>query len=310
MPKHPLLVSVTSQKAVIFSDEGQVSPLTESDLPSLRCRPFLKWAGGKQWLSRAASSLAPCDFSGRYFEPFLGGGAFFFSFLPERAVLGDANHELIAAYSVVRDKVNAVIDLLSRTEYSREAYYSTRASSPDDVAAQAARLIYLNRTCWNGLYRVNRSGEFNVPFGRFPNPTICDENRLRAAGHALRCVDLRCGDFETSVSGATLYDFVYLDPPYITGHSDNGFLKYNAHLFSWADQCRMARMAMRLRDRGVHVLASNADAPQVVSLYTGFYYYRAMRRSLIAGAVDSRGNAAEALLSTYPLMGCESEVIE
>lgn len=260
-------------------------------------------------MSPAARVLRPAEFRGRYFEPFLGGGSFFFSLQPPRAVLGDANPELIAAYQAVKDNVEGVISVLKRYPHTKEFYYRLRQQKPRLAAKRAARMIYLNRTCWNGLYRVNRKGQFNVPFGRYEKPTICDKDRLRAAACALRNVRFACGDFEDSLKGTRCGDLVYLDPPYVIGHTGNGFLKYNSRLFSWADQKRLARVARKLADCGVNVLVSNADTPGIVSLYEGFRYYRAVRNSLMAASTELRRSVKEAILSSYPLFVEDSEVV-
>lgn len=228
---------------------------------------------------------------------------------PPEATLSDRNQELIATYSAIRRSATRVINLLRRYPYEQKFYYEMRNRSPRSIWNVAARLLYLNRTCWNGLYRVNGKGEFNTPFGRYTNPTICDSNRLRKSARLLRRAQLVVGDFDEISSKAVAGDFVYFDPPYITGHQNNGFLKYNAPLFSWEDQERLARLAIQLAHSGVHILVSNADQPSVVRLYKGFNYYRATRPSLIGGKKESRGVITEALLSSYPLLDCPSEVI-
>jgi DNA adenine methylase len=271
-------------------------------------KPVLKWAGGKQWLAPAARLLVPPDFDGRYWEPFLGGGAFFFALSPKRATLSDRNEELIQTYTALRNDSEAVVELLRRHQYKYRFYYRTRKRVPRSPQGVAARMIYLNRTCWNGLYRVNREGQFNTPFGDFVNPTICDRDRLDAAARKLSRAQLRVGDFAEIVTEAQRGDWVYLDPPYITGHRNNGFLKYNAQLFTWADQKRLARCAMTLVENGVHVLVTNADHRRVISLYPGFRYYRLTRTSLV-GIGSSRGLVTEALLSSYPILGHESEKV-
>lgn len=270
-------------------------------------RPFLKWAGGKQWLASIADRLLPPNFCGTYHEPFLGGGAIFFALSPSKSVLCDTNEELIATYQALRDDVDSVIALLRQYPHNLDFFQQIRRRKPRTPATVAARFIYLNKTAFNGLYRVNLKGEFNVPFGRYVNPSICQETRLREAAATLVEADLRCVDFEAAVADAGLGDLVYLDPPYITGHTNNGFLKYNAHLFSWEDQERLSRVAKDLQDRGVSVLVTNADHPAVSKLYQGsFRRYRAQRRSLIGGVGSVRSNVYETLLSSYPLSGMEA----
>lgn len=198
-----------------------------------------------------------------------------------------------------------MIHTLRRYPHDQTFFERIRRRKPRTPTTVAARFIYLNKTAFNGLYRVNLKGEFNVPFGRYVNPSICQEDRLRAAASALVGADLRCADFETAVADAGPGDFVYLDPPYITGHTNNGFLKYNAHLFSWNDQERLSCVASKLKDIGVSVLVTNADHPAVTDLYEGFFRYRAQRRSLIGGVGSVRDNVYETILSSYPLAGME-----
>lgn len=237
-------------------------------------------------------------------------GSFFFAIQPTQATISDLNQELITTYIAVRDEPEKVIRLLSTYPYDEEFYYSLRDKEPRKPHTIAARLLYLNHTCWNGLYRVNAEGRFNTPFGRYDRPTICDEDRINKASKALQSAQIEDGQFQDFILTAQPGDFAYLDPPYITGHQNNGFLKYNKSLFSWADQETLARRAKQLADAGVYVLVSNADYPAVVNLYKGFYYYRATRRSLIGGQMKSRGVITEALLSNYPLLGYTTEVIQ
>ena len=246
-------------------------------------RPVVKWAGGKRWLAAHIHELKPPMWRGRYYAPFVGGGALFFALQPARATLADTNRELITTYRAIQGDPNGVIRLLGSYSYGKRFFYKLRDRAPRADHTIAARFLYLNRTCWNGLYRVTRDGKFNTPFGSYNNPTICDPERIRNASKRLRRASLLVSDFERCVSRAKKGDFVYFDPPYITGHQNNGFLKYNRQLFSWADQERLAKLAIRLAERGVYVLVSNADHPTVVDLYKGFHLRRIMRRR---GAFD------------------------
>jgi DNA adenine methylase len=269
-------------------------------------RPFLKWTGGKQWLAPFASQWLTNDFDGRYYEPFLGGASSFLAANPSSATLSDRSVELITTYQAVRDEVELVIELLKGYPHNKRFYEDLRRKQPRKAHTQAARMIYLNKTAFNGIYRVNRAGRFNVPFGDYKNPTICNEERLRAVSKRLANVDLRVGDFAEVLAGVSAGDFVYLDPPYITGHQNNGFLKYNALLFSWEDQIRLAALARELTERGATVVVSNSDHPAVLDLYPGFFYYRLSRPSRIGGAVASRGSVAEAVLASKELGGIQT----
>jgi DNA adenine methylase len=311
MKADPLILEIRPDRLAVRRRGTARRVLHEQRLSRPAVQPILKWAGGKQWLAPAAPYLAPTAWTGGYYEPFVGGAAFFFALEPGRATLSDRNAELIRTYRALRDDTAGVVKLLCRYPFDSDFYYRMRNRTPVSRRAHAARFIYLNRTCWNGLYRTNSDGRFNTPIGRFVYPpTVCDTPRLLLAAELLGRPTLRAGDFQTVTVDARAGDFVYFDPPYITGHQNNGFLKYNAQLFSWADQQRLATHARRLATKGVHVLVSNADHDTVLALYHGFHFYRTLRRSLISGSSDSRGTVSEALLSSYPLLGFESEVVE
>lgn len=238
-------------------------------------RPFLKWVGGKSQLLGELTSLQPKTFN-RYFEPFVGGAALFFelraqsSMMP--AFLSDVNAELVGCYKAVRDDVEAVIRALGEHVYESEHYYKVRAIDPASLSpdARAARTIYLNKTGFNGLYRVNRSGQFNVPFGRFKNPRFCDPKNLRACSRALRGVSLEHGDFSRVLEHAKEGDFVYFDPPYVPLSSTSRFTSYIPGGFGEAEQRKLAAVFAELAARGVHVMLSNSDTELVRELYEGF----------------------------------------
>jgi DNA adenine methylase len=263
--------------------------------------PFLKWAGGKRNLRQHLIPLFPELRNGAtYFEPFLGGGAVFFGLQPSGARLSDVNAELIDVYITVRDQVDAVIEKLEALPYSQDDYYDIRAWHPKDPASRAARFIYLNKTCFNGLFRVNLRGEFNVPFGRHgPNLEICNRQQLRAASQALSRAVISCADFAEALKEAKQGDIVYCDPPYTTAHSNNGFVEYNARVFSWDDQHRLARVTSDLVDRGVSVIVSNADHASIVDCFSKsgrLKVERIERWSTIAGTPTKRFKTSELVL--------------
>lgn len=305
--QHHATIRVGEERARLYRRGQHRKPAATKSIGRPKGAPFLKWAGGKQWLAKLAPLLVPPDFDGTFYEPFLGGGAFFFATQPRKACLSDLNAELISTYKAVKSRPSHVVKTLGRHLYDEASYYQIRSRNPRMAHTRAARLIYLNKTCWNGLYRVNQRGDFNVPFGRYDNPTICDAGRIRAASHALRHATLECRDFAEAVRSATEEDLVYFDPPYVTGHHNNGFLKYNSRLFSWYGQKRLGRAAATLKKRGVHVLISNAYHPEVAKLYEGFNCYRLTRQSLIGGQGSQRGVITEALFSSYPLLGVPLE---
>lgn len=244
--------------------------------------PFLKWAGGKGSLARTLLAVAPHDFS-EYYEPFLGGGALFFALCTERiefhSHLADTNRDLINAYQIVKEEPDRLTRVLSKiqqeylsSENMREYYYGKRKWCPTDPIEVAARLIFLNKTCYNGLYRVNSSGEFNVPFGRYERPRIVDPENIRAVSIALHQTraELQSSDYERSLSKCKASDFVYLDPPYQPKSATSSFTSYTRDGFSERDQKELAEEFARLVDIGCSVLLSNSDTPLTRRLYSGF----------------------------------------
>ena len=255
--------------------------------------PFLKWAGGKRWLVRSCPELLRIPFE-RYFEPFVGSGAVFFSLRPKRAMLSDANTELISTYAAVKSDWNSVWGELEHMQrrHNPEFYYATRASRPTSDTAKAARFLYLNRTCWNALYRVNRRGEFNVPIGTKTDVLAGGDLSLCAA--ALKDAELAACDFAETMRKATRGDLVYLDPPYTVRHNVNGFLKYNETLFTWDDQVRLRDEVVAAYKRGVRVIVSNAAHQSVRELYSDVGETRTVERaSVIAGKSSARRREQE-----------------
>jgi len=260
-------------------------------------RPFLKWAGSKRWLLPHLVPLLPRTF-GTYREPFLGSGALFFLIKPERAVLGDTCAELIDTFAAVRDNHAAVLRYVHPLKVDSKVFYDVRKNRSTTRFRRAAEFIYLNKTCWNGLYRVNSDGVFNVPYGKPRSDGVVDDDNLKACGELLsrRGIELRRTDFDEIVADAKAGDLVYLDPPYVTGHSNNGFIDYNEKLFAWEDQQRLASAAISLAQRGVHVIVTNADHPAVLKLYDGLQITFVARRSTLAGAISARRLVREAII--------------
>ncbi len=267
--------------------------------------PFLKWAGGKQRvLSQYKPFFPPIACINHYFEPFIGSAAVFFSLqLNIPAALSDQNEKLIEVYKIVRDDVAGVIAALKPHRNEADYYYSIRAQNPDDLtkAQRAARLIFLNKTCYNGLYRENRKGEFNVPFGRYKNPKICDAPRLEAAAAALQGVSLQVADFAEAIKTAVPGDFVYFDPPYVPLSQTSNFTSYNKAGFGPDDQVRLAETVGHLTERGVKVMLSNSSADLVYELY-GRSPYRLIdiqaRRNINSNPAR-RGPVKELLILNY-----------
>jgi DNA adenine methylase len=268
--------------------------------------PFIKWAGGKKQLLSQLEPLFPPKW-GRYHEPFVGGGAVFFHLASRgrcgRARLSDINEELIACYAAVRDSVGKVILALRRhaRAHGKQHYYKTRAKDPTALspASRAARLIYLNKTCFNGLYRVNSKGQFNVPMGSYKNPTICDAANLRAASEALSGADLAVRPFTEAGDLADAGDFLYLDPPYVPVSATSSFTSYARTPFGDMEQRALADLFGRLAGRGCYVMLSNSDAPLVRTLYSEWNIHKVSARRAINSKGEGRGAITELVVTSY-----------
>ena len=280
-------------------------------------RPFLKWAGGKGKLAPTILAAAPPAIA-RYIEPFAGAGAVFFALEEARpgmpALLADANPELIETYTVLRDELAALDNALAlmASEYAAgdieqrgTMYYRVRASAPDSPAARAARFIFLNRTCYNGLFRVNASGGFNVPHGRYKNPRIHDGELLSGCSAALRRADLRSRDFADVCAEARPGDFVYLDQPYQPLSATANFTGYTRADFGPADQLRLRDAFEDLSRRGVAAMLSNSDHPVVQGLYAGLGYR--LETVPMSRAINSKGTGRapvpELLIDNFARVG-------
>lgn len=274
----------------------------EEELPS--CRPFLKWAGGKRQLLNEILKRVPAQFN-TYHEPFIGGGAVFFALQPEKAVLADLNSELISCYESVRDELPALISWLEQYRYDEKEYYRIRGldRTPEfhilPKYVRAARLIYLNRTCFNGLYRVNRSGFFNTPFGRYKNPTIVDRENLTRCAEALRGVTFVTDSFESLLDRVVEGDFVYLDPPYPPLSASADFTSYTDQDFSWEDQVRLKEVCDQLHARGALFLLSNAGIDSIRELYEGHSIDEVAAKRAINSKGGKRGAVHEFLIRNF-----------
>lgn len=266
-----------------------------SDLPRA-AKPFVKWVGGKRQLLTEIFDAMPTSWES-YYEPFVGGGAVFWNIArPGPTFLSDANQELITTYEVVKDSVETLIALLRRCSYDSKFFYEMRAREPEDEIETAVRLIYLNRTCFNGLYRVNASNRFNVPFGRYTNPVICDADNLRACSRALAKTNIRCCGYQETLDKMKPGDFVYCDPPYAVVSKTANFTSYTKDGFSGVDQDSLAAHARVLKLRGVHVLLSNADTPRVRELYHDFTLIPVQARRAVNSKASGRGKVGELLI--------------
>jgi DNA adenine methylase len=267
--------------------------------------PFLKWAGGKGKLLAEILPRLPSKIR-TYHEPFIGGGAVFFALAAEGrftdALIGDRNPALVEAYRVVKSDVAALIDALeehadrSRSGGGEDYFYAVRDAEPTTPIARVARLIYLNKTCFNGLYRVNRSGKFNVPFGRYKNPRICNAERLRAASKALRDTTILHADFERVAIQAGPKDAVYFDPPYVPISASSSFTAYDANPFGMEEHRRLAALYVKLVRSGVAAVLSNSDCEETRALYRGLDVRTVGATRAINSVAAKRGTITELLV--------------
>ncbi|MEN9787313.1 MAG: hypothetical protein RLZZ299_2577 [Pseudomonadota bacterium] len=270
-------------------------------------RPFVKWAGGKtQLLGPLNARLTQLEAFGRYHEPFLGGGALYFALhrdgrLRHGASLSDVNPNLLVAWTAVRDDVDGLVEALSehRSLHGRSHYYAVRACVPEAPTAKAARMVYLNKTCFNGLYRENARGAFNVPLGRYVNPGILDETNLRACSAALRDTSLSVAPFLDVATRAAPGDLVYFDPPYDPVSSTASFTRYARDDFRAPEQHRLAQLFAELTERGVYCMLSNAWTPLVQSLYARWNLAPVPAARHVNRRADRRGPVPEALVDNF-----------
>ncbi|HXX96730.1 MAG TPA: DNA adenine methylase [Candidatus Bathyarchaeia archaeon] len=270
-----------------------------------RIRPFVKWAGGKAQLLRELDKMIP-QFN-RYFEPFLSGGAMFFYLIQNRrfiAYLSDTNKELITTYKVVKDYVGNLIEFLDKhqEEYKKnpfQYFYRLRAAQPNNDIEKAARFIALNKTCFNGLYRVNKKGEFNVPIGDYKDPLICDKTNLEKINKALSKATVFAADYSNVTGNAKQGDFVYLDPPYDPVSSTSNFTGYTSNGFGSKNQEQLADVFETLVSKGCLVLLSNSDTPFIRDLYSDFRIKEVGSQRAINCKGSKRAGHKELLISNY-----------
>jgi DNA adenine methylase len=267
---------------------------------SLTTSPFLKWAGGKAQLLTQYTPLFPKKFHS-YLEPFLGGGAVYFKLVPKSAILSDINDELINAYLVIREDVENLIGCLSTHKNESEYFYSIRRLDPTKLSKieRASRFIYLNRTCYNGLYRVNKNGEFNVPFGRYKTTIIYNEENLRKVSLQIQNAEIATADFDIVLKQAKKDDFVYFDPPYQPLSKTAHFTKYAQNGFGEVEQIRLANVFQELDKRGCFLLLTNSDMPFIRDLYKNYNVNVVNARRAINCKPHARKNIKELVIRNY-----------
>lgn len=276
---------------------------------SARVHPILKWAGGKRQLVHSIGEYVPKHFS-RYYEPFIGGGAILFSLQPADAIINDFNWELINLYEVVRDAPNELISILKwhKSHHSKEHYYSVRGLDRDPTQFRrlsnvelAARTLYLNKTCYNGLYRVNSKGQFNTPMGKYKNPNIVNEEAIRNLSDFFNRIKVKMsvGDYKEAIRDVNKNDFVYFDPPYQPISETSAFTNYTKEGFSKSEQVRLKTVCDELTRAGVKFLQSNSDSPEIRELYREYAMVPIPARRFINSKPNGRAGVGELLIYNY-----------
>ena len=270
----------------------------------VKSKPFLKWAGGKTQLLPELTKRLPTSFN-RYFEPFLGSGALFFELKPEKAVLSDVNEELVNCYHVVKEHVNELIEDLSKHVYQKEYFYQLRDIDREPVydnwgkIQRASRFLYLNKTCFNGLFRVNSKGHFNVPFGAYKNPKICDKSILLSCSEVLKNKLIVQSSFNKVLDLAEKGDFVYFDPPYMPVSKTASFTSYTKYGFAEKEQIELKKVCCELDRKGVNFLLSNSSNEFILGLYEDFHVSVVKASRAINSKASKRGKIREIIVSNY-----------
>ena len=295
----------------LFQSIGTPEDVDEvQELIRQKPKPFVKWVGGKRQLLKQFRDLGlypPEHFdptTKTYYEPFVGGGAVFFDLLPEHAELSDLNRELVTTYNVIKDDVDALVASLKTHIYDKDYYLAVRAQDVDGLSdvEVASRFIFLNRTGFNGMYRVNKKGQFNVPFGRYSNPLICDEENLRRVSKELQNVTIAYQDYKAVLGRAQKGDFIYFDPPYYPRNRTSSFTAYTSETFLEKEQTELRDTFVTLHERGCYVMLSNSDTPFINDLYAGIdnvtVHTIAAGRAINAKS-SGRGKITEVLITNY-----------
>jgi DNA adenine methylase len=300
---------IYAQYLLRLAEKNQAENVFEELLKN-KPKPFVKWVGGKRQLLqqfRDGGLYPPDDFNpltNTYFEPFVGGGAVFFDLLPKKAELSDLNNELVVTYNTIKHDVDDLIASLKKHTYEKKYYLKMRAKDPKKMSDTdvASRFIFLNRTCFNGMYRVNSKGGFNVPFGKYTNPVICDEENLRKVSEVLREVTIRRQDYKEILKKAKKGDFVYFDPPYYPISKTSSFTSYTADAFLEKEQTELRDTFVELHKRGCYVMLSNSDTPFIDELYsglTGVNVAKVFAGRAINSKASRRGKISELLVTNY-----------
>lgn len=301
------IVSKVNLNSVDMEDVESVFAHYKENKP----KPFVKWVGGKRQLLKQFKlmNLYPPKYfdpsKANYFEPFVGGGAVFFDLLPQKAVLSDLNNELVITYNVIKNNVEKLIKSLKKHKYNKEYYLKTRAKNLNKLSdiEIASRFIYLNKTCFNGMYRVNSSGKFNVPFGDQKNPLICNEENLLKVSDALRNVKIVNQDYKQVLKSTKKGDFVYFDPPYYPINKTSSFTGYTANGFLEKEQEELSDTYLKLHKKGCFVMLSNSNTDFIKKLYSNLdkkiKVHKVNATRMINSDATKRGKIKEVLVVNY-----------
>lgn len=270
-------------------------------------KPFLRWAGGKNWLIKYLPELIGNLDYNDYHEPFVGGGSVFFALNPERAFLSDSNEELIIAYRALRDNPDAVISQIEKWNVSEKQYYEIRALESDSDIVRSARFIYLNRTSFNGIWRVNKDGKYNVPYGHNDDYKFNYE-RIRSAALALENASITCRDYTESMKMVKKGDLVFIDPPYTVSHNNNGFIEYNKKLFDLDDQHALRLNIDEISKRGAYFILTNAAHETVKKIFDGVGTVHELHRHCgLGGRSAKRQTIGECIFTNIPNVNLEGK---
>jgi DNA adenine methylase len=308
---HHFDVNIIFAQRLLNMVEGRVQIDEIAKIIEDRPKPFVKWVGGKRQLLKQFRKMdlyPPHNFdslNSTYFEPFVGGGAVFFDLLPKKAVLSDLNRELVVTYNVIKNNINELIVSLKKYKYNKEYYSKVRSKDLNKLSDLeiASRFIFLNRTCFNGMYRVNSKGQFNVPFGRYNNPTICDEENLKKVSGALQDVEIILEDYKNVLKKAKKGDFIYFDPPYYPINRTSNFTGYTSEGFFEKEQEELKDVFVELHNRGCFVMLSNSDTPFINKLYSNLdkkiNIHKIDANRNINSKASGRGKIKEVLVVNY-----------
>ena len=285
----------------------QVEPIVLRRSARTGLQPILRWAGGKRWLAATMAPIIEASSPQRLVEPFLGGAAIFLALDSKvRGCLSDSNRDLIGTYSTLTQHHDRIAESLTTMPNDADTYYAVRerfhaSDRSSDAVQRAIDFIYLNHHSFNGIYRVNRDGKYNVPFGFRKATAVPEKEHLKRAADRFADAELRHGDFQPLIDDAGSSDFVFADPPYTVAHNSNGFVKYNQKLFTFDDQKRLAISALAATERGAKVVVTNANHESIRALYSSFNIYPVRTKSTIGGSKASRAASSELIITNLDL---------